>query len=249
MIVIVGDTHDDVLYFETVLANKKQEIILDLFKISTGTIFSQEALVIRDMSTNVLASSVLTYLIQTRIVDLVICVGKCISISDSLKPGDVALSTNVIDANVDLSMFKDVGMAEIPGFSREFMVQDNLFNYLGENLAKRARIDYNGVTYLSTDNMSKDMIEFLKKHKTIFSEDEEKFVIDHNSAGVAMAATLGGVPFICAKVIEYGIDHTNNLKTYTNVLTRYIDLGKGVIQTINNIGRSDVQERTTYEQY
>ena len=249
MIVIVGDTHDDVLYFETVLANKKQEIILDLFKISTGTIFSQEALVIRDMSTNVLASSVLTYLIQTRIVDLVICVGKCISISDNLRPGDVALSTNVIDANVDLSMFKDVGMAEIPGFSREFKVQDNLFNYLGENLAKRARIDYNGVTYLSTDNMSKDMIEFLKKHKTIFSEDEEKFVIDHNSAGVALAATLNGVPFICAKIIEYGIDHSNNLKTYTNVLTRYIDLGKGVIQTINNIGRSDVQERTTYEQY
>ncbi|MBR4378114.1 MAG: hypothetical protein IKP50_04480 [Bacilli bacterium] len=249
MIVIVGDTHDDVLYFETVLANKKQEIILDLFKIQTGTIFSQEALVIRDMSTNVLASSVLTYLIQTRIVDLVICVGKCISISDSLKPGDVAVSTKVIDANVDLSMFKDVGMAQIPGFSREFKVQDNLFSYLAENLEKRVRIDFNGVTYLSSDNMSKDMIEFLKKHKTMFAEDEEKFVLDHNSAGVALAATLNGVPFICAKVIEYGIDHSENLKTYANVLTRYIDLGKGVIQTINNIGRSDIQERTAYEQY
>lgn len=249
MIVIVGDTHDDVLYFETVLANKKQEIILDLFKIQTGTIFSQEVLVLHNMSTNLLASSVLTYLIQTRIVDLVICVGKCISISENLKAGDVALSKNVIDANVDLSMFKDVGMAEIPGFSREFSVQDNLFNYLSESLGKRARINTDSVTYLSSDNMSKDMIEFLKKHKTLFNENEVNFVLDHNSSGIALAATLSGVPFICAKVIEYGIDHSNNLKTYANVLTRYIDLGKGVIQTINDIGRSDIQERNSYEQY
>ena len=249
MIVIVGDTHDDVLYFETILANKKQEVILDLFKIQTGTLFSQEALVLHDMSTNLLASSVLTYLIQTRIVDLVICVGKCISISEHLKAGDIALSTNVIDANVDLSMFKDVGMAEIPGFSREFPVQDNLYRYLADNLGKRPRIELHGATYLSSDNMSKDMIEYLKKHKTLFNENEPSFVLDHNSAGIALASVLGGVPFICAKVIEYGIDHSNNLKTYTNVLTRYIDLGKGVIQTINDIGRSDVQERNAYEQY
>ena len=81
MIVIIGDTHDDVLYFETVLANKKQEVILDRFKVSIGTIFSQDVLVIRDMVTNVLSSSILTHIIDTKIVDLVVCVGKCLAVS------------------------------------------------------------------------------------------------------------------------------------------------------------------------
>ena len=242
MIVIIGDTHDDVLYFETVLANKKYETILDRFKVSRGTIFSQEVLVIRDMVTNVLTSSVLTNIIDTHIVDLVISIGKCVAISENLKPGDIALSSNVIDANVDLSMFKDVGMAEIPGFSREFPVQEDIYGYLAENLGKRPKIDFHRVSYLSTDNMSQDMMNFLKTHKTMFSNADARFVVDHNSAGIALACTLCGVPFISAKVIENGFDHTNTLKTYTNVLSRYIDLGKGIIETINNIGRSDILE-------
>ena len=242
MIVIIGDTHDDVLYFETVLANKKYETILDRFKVSRGTIFSQEVLVIRDMVTNVLTSSVLTNIIDTHIVDLVISIGKCVAISENLKPGDIALSSNVIDANVDLSMFKDVGMAEIPGFSREFPVQEDIYGYLAENLGKRPKIDFHRVSYLSTDNMSQDMMNFLKTHKTMFANADARFVVDHNSAGIALACTLSGVPFISAKVIENGFDHTNTLKTYTNVLSRYIDLGKGIIETINNIGRSDILE-------
>lgn len=240
MIVIVGDTHDDVLYFETVLANKKQEIILDRFKVSRGTIFSLEVMVIRDMVTNVLASSVLTHIIDRNIVDLVISVGKCVAVSDNLKAGDIALSSVIYDANVDLSMFKDVGMAEIPGFSRDFSVQEDIIGYIGENLGKRPKIDFQRVSYLSTDNMSLDMMNFLKANKTIFSSTEERFVVDHNSAGIALACMLNAVPFVSVKVIERGFDHTNNLKTYSNVLSRYIDLGKGVIETINNIGRSDI---------
>ncbi len=247
MIVIVGDTHDDVLYFDTVLLNKKREIMLDRFNVSVGTIFSQDVLVIRDMVTNVLTSSVITHIIDTRIVDLVICVGKCIAVSDNLKGGDIALSSNIIDANVDLSIFKDVGMAEIPGFSREFSVQEDIKGYLAENLMKRPKVDLHRVNYLSTDNMSNDMIKFLKEHKTMFSSSDEQFVIDHNSAGVALACTLHGVPFISAKVVDHNIDHSNNLKTYTNFLSRYIDLGKVVIDTTNNIGRSDILEGYDYE--
>ena len=242
MIVIVGDTHDDVLYYETVLANRKDSTILDRFRISTGTIFSQKVIVIRDMATSVLTSSVLMHILDNEDVDLVIGVGKCLSINDQLKHGDIALSNSVIDANVDLSIFRDVGMAQIPGFSREFLVQDDIFGYLSENIEKRPNIDYFKTSYLSTDNMSTDMIDFLKKNKTMFSKNDEKYVVDHNSAGIAVACNLKNVPFIIAKVIEVGLDNSQNLKTYSQVLTRYIDLGKGIISTINDIGRSDILE-------
>ena len=242
MIIIVGDTHDDVLYFETVLANRKDRTLLDRFRVSTGTIFSQKVTVIRDMATSVLTGSVLMHLMDNEDVDLVIGVGKCISISDGLKHGDIALSSNIIDVNVDLSIFKDVGMSQIPGFSRDFLVQDDIFGYLADNIEKRPNIDYFRTSYLSTDNMSVDMIDFLRNNKTLFAKADEKFVIDHNSAGIALACNLKDVPFIMAKVIETGLDNSQNLKTYTQVLSRYIDLGKGIVSTINDIGRSDILE-------
>ena len=243
MIVILGDTHDDVLYFETVLANKREEMIMNRFKLSIGTIFSQGVIVVSGMSTSVLTSAVLTYILNNYYIDLVFNVGKCLSASDRAKPGNIALSTEVIDANVDLSIFKDVGMAEIPGFSREFSVQNDIFEYLAQALENRPNIDYHRAIYLSTDNLSKDMVDYLKDNKSLFSsKGDEHFVIDHNSSGVAVACALKSVPFIVAKVIEHGLDHTQNLATYSNVLSRYIDLGKGVISTINNIGRSDILE-------
>ena len=242
MIVILGDTKDDVLYFETVLANKKEEIIMNRFKVSVGTIFSQGVIVLNGMSTSILTSAVLTYILNNYYIDLVINVGKCISASDNAKAGHIALSAEVIDANVDLSIFKDVGMSQIPCFSREFAVQSDIFHYLAEALENRPNIDYHRTIYLSTDNMSPDMVKYLRENKTMFYRSDEHFVIDHNSSGVAVACALKNVPFISAKVIENGLDHTQDLKTYSTVLSRYIDLGKGVISTINNIGRSDILE-------
>jgi len=242
MIVIIGDTHDDVLYYETILANKREEIILNRFKIYIGTIFSQGVIVVRDMSTSILTSAVLSHILDNYYIDLVIAIGKCVGISEGFKPGHIALSSNVIDANVDLSIFRDVGMAQIPGFSREFSVQEDIFGYLAENLEKRPNIDFYRTNFLSTDNMSEDMVKFLKEHKTMFGKADEKFVIDHNSSGIAVACTLKGIPFIICKVVENELAKTQSLSSYTNVLNRYIDLGKGVISTINNIGRSDILE-------
>ena len=242
MIVIVGDSQDDVLYFETVLANKKEEFIMNRFKLSIGTIFSQGVIVLSGMSTSILTSAVLTYILNNYYVDLVINVGRCLNASDKVKPGNIALSSEVIDANVDLTIFKDVGMAQIPGFSREFTVQDDIFHYVAQALENRPNIDYEKAVYISTDNMSIDMVNYLKNHNTMFNRNTEHFVIDSNSSGVAVACALKSVPFIVVKVIESTFDQTSNLKTYSQVLQRYIDLGKAVISTINNIGRSDILE-------
>ena len=139
-------------------------------------------------------------------------------------------------------MFKDIGLSQIPGFDREFIVQDDILGYIASSLGKRERIDFHKVTFLSSDNLSSDMLNYLKENHTIFAKSDEQFVIDHNSSGVAIASTLRSIPFIVVKVIENKIDQSSSLDTYSNVLSSYIDLGKAVITTINNIGRSDILE-------
>ena len=242
MIVIVGETHDDILYFESVLANRKEETILNRYKISIGTIFSQEAIIVHELYTSILASAVLMSILSTYYVDLVISVGRCMSVSPEIKNGDIVISSKIIDVNVDLTMFNDVSMAQIPGFERDFNVQDDIVGYISKGLDIRASVDYHKAIFLSTDNMSKAMCDTLINQKNIFALENELLVIDQNSSGIAVASSLKGVPFIAVKVAENNLAVANNLESYSRVLARYIDLGKAVMSTINDIGRSDVLE-------
>ena len=242
MIVIVGETHDDILYFESVLANKREETMLNRFKISIGTIFSQEVIIVHELYTSVLASAVLTYVLNKYYVDLVVSVGRCVSVTKRVKNGDIVVSKKVIDVGVDLTMFNDVALSQIPGYNRDFVVQDDILTYISQGLDKRVSIDYHQAIFLSTDNMSKEMTNSLVEKRNIFALDNENLVIDHSSAGIALACGLRSVPFIVLKVAENDLSVSNNLKTYSLVLSRYIDLGKAVVATINDISRSDILE-------
>lgn len=242
MIVIVGETHDDILYFDSVLANRREETLLNRYKISVGTIFSQEVLIVHELYTSILSSAVLMSILREYYVDLVISVGRCMIVSDEIKNGDIVVSSKIIDANVDMTMFNDVATGQIPGFDRDFEVQDDIKYYLSQGLERRTTVDYHHAIFLSTDNMSKQMCDFLIERKNIFALENELLVIDQNSSGVAVASHLCDVPFIVIKVAENNLSVANNLESYSLVLSRYIDLGKAVISTINDIGRSDILE-------
>ena len=242
MIVIVGETHDDILYFDSVLANRREETLLNRYKISVGTIFSQEVLIVHELYTSILSGAVLMSILREYYVDLVISVGRCMIVSDEIKNGDIVVSSKIIDANVDMTMFNDVATGQIPGFDRDFEVQDDIKYYLSQGLERRTTVDYHHAIFLSTDNMSKQMSDFLKERKNIFALENELLVIDQNSSGVAVASYLCDVPFIVIKVAENNLSVANNLESYSLVLSRYIDLGKAVISTINDIGRSDILE-------
>ena len=242
MIVIIGETHDDILYFDSVLANRREETILEKYKVSIGTIFSQDALIAHDVFSSSLASAILMNICDKYYVDLIISVGRCMSVSNGINNGDIIVSKRVIDANVDLTMFATVVAGQIPGFERDFMVQDDLIEYISKGLERRISINYHLATFLSSSNMSNDMVNHLKNKKEAFSLGNDLIVIDQNSAGVAVVSQLKNVPFISVKVAENNLAVANNLDSYVSVLDKYIDLGKAVISTINDISRSDILE-------
>ena len=72
MIMIVGSQHDDILYFESVITNKREETVLGKFKVTIGTIFNQAVLLVDQMKTNYLSSALTLYLIEKYFVILVI---------------------------------------------------------------------------------------------------------------------------------------------------------------------------------
>ena len=116
MIMIMGSQHDDILYFESVMTNKKEETVLGKFKVTTGTIFNQAVLVVDGIKTNYLSSALTLYLVEKYFVILVLVVGRCISFSEDIKPLEIAISKNVIAGDVDQVNEENVKMGQIPGF-------------------------------------------------------------------------------------------------------------------------------------
>ncbi len=240
MVVIMGATNDDVLYFERALYNRHEETYFGRFKASVGTYFNQEALVIGNMYGSILASAVLTHILEKHHIDLVFIVGKCYGVDNQTKNGDIVISSKIIDVNVDLSTVKEVGIGEIPGFQKEFMVQVDIIKYLKKNVSKRAYVSSYNAVYLSSDNLSEENKKVLSDNRSLFGITDERIVVDYNSSGAALACTLRDVPYISIKVVENKFDQESNVKHYLNVLDRYIDLGKSVVSTIGDIGRNDV---------
>lgn len=239
MIAIVGSTHDDILYFESIMGNKEKGVMFNRFETIVGTIFNQEVLLIHGISTSLLASSVITRLIDKQYISLVIVVGKCISISSKYKTGDLVISNRIIDVNVDLTSNANVSIAQIPGFKRDFNVQNDVLHYLEEGINKRTYVSSHIVSFLSSDNLSNETFNFLKENRSIFGSSDN-YVVDATSAGVALACTLCDTPFISIKVVERQLDKPDNSEDYLQVLESYINLGKSVVSTIGDIGRNDI---------
>ena len=86
MIMIIGSQHDDILYFESVITNKREELVMGKFKVTIGTIFNQAVMLVDQVKTNYLSSALTLYLIEKYFVILVLVVGRCIAYSKDLKP-------------------------------------------------------------------------------------------------------------------------------------------------------------------
>ena len=235
MILIIGSAHDDILYFDAIMSNKKKEMILNKFDASIGTIFNQDVLLVYNSFTSLLSSSIVSHILTKYYIDLVIVVGKCLSLSKDLKLGDIVTATRVINANIDLLEKRNVVVGQIPNCPRDFKCSLDVNTYIIEGLNRRTYTTAKNATFLSSDTK----MSILNDNKNLFNLNDSH-VIDFNSGGIALACYLHQVPFTSVKVVEQVYGEENNIDSYLKVLDKYVALGKGIVSAIGDIGRNDV---------
>ena len=64
MIMIIGSQHDDILYFESIMSNKRTETVLDKYTVTIGTIFNQSVVLVDQVKTNYISSILTLHLIE-----------------------------------------------------------------------------------------------------------------------------------------------------------------------------------------
>ena len=241
MIMIIGSQHDDILYFESVMSNKRQETVLDKYTVTIGTIFNQSVILVDQVKTNYLSSALVLYLIEKYLVFLIFNVGRCIAFTHDIKPLEIAISRRIIPGDVDQVNEDNIKFGQIPGFEQTFVCQEDVINYLSIAFEKRTYSSYRLSNFVSSsvDYHRVEQVNQLKEceHLLGFSN---YIVFDCNSAGVALAATLKKIAYISVKVVERYIDGPNNISTYIKSLKEYTNIGKAIVTCIGDIGHNEI---------
>ena len=219
MIMIIGSQHDDILYFESVMSNKREEIVLDKYKVTIGTIFNQSVVLVDQVKTNYLSSMLTLYLIDKYFIFLIFVVGRCVAFTHDLKPGDIVMSKRIVAGDVDQVNEDNIKLGQIPGFDQAFVCQDDVIGYLSSAFEKRTYSAFKIANFVSTsiDYHRAEQVSYLKECEHVLGF-ANNVVLDCNSAGVALACAVRRIAFVSVKVVERYIDGPKNIQTYLKSL-------------------------------
>ncbi len=241
MIIILGSTHDDILYFESVMTNRHDETLFEKYPLEYGTIFNQEVVLCYDIYTSYESGIIANYLLQKHFVVLCIVVGRCVAYSSDIKMGDIAIATGVVFGDVNQIKESNSQLGQIPHLPRELPASDEVITYLEQALEKRSFSRHDQTLYVCGSSIldTVERIKHLVMNDNIFGR-KEKVVFDCTSGGVFLAATLYNIPVVGIKVVEKKIDEKSSVDNYINVLKQYSGVGRAVVTCIGDIGRNDI---------
>ena len=241
MIVILGSTHDDILYFESIMSNKKEVSVMNRFPAIMGNIFNQETILVYNVYSNYVSSVVTSYLNERYFVLLVFNVGKVIALNNDLSNGDIVVSKKCYLGDVDLTDNTNTNIGEIPEFPAYYETQFDVIDSLENSLEIRTLIPNKVGTYISLnkDLYSRDQLNDICAEDAVFGENKN-IVLDSTLGGVCVACAIQKIPFVAVKVVYKRIGEKTSAKEYANVLKSYTGVGKAIVTCIGNISRNDI---------
>ena len=129
MILIIGSTKDDTLYFDSVLTQKREERLFNYVNLTFGKIFNQEVVLVNGVQTSYLSSAVVSYLMDKYFIILTIVVGKCTAFSKDLEIGDIVLSRRLFIGDVDLVEETNSSIGQLPNFPFNYDTPNDIIEY------------------------------------------------------------------------------------------------------------------------
>ena len=246
MIVIIGNTHDDVLYFESKLRNKKEETILNKFPYITGTIFSQKVCVIYGGYTNYISASIVSSILAKNYVELVINVGRCTSCDDETKTGNIIVSNQTYLGEVNQIGIENAILGQVPTCPQFYPTDSYVLELMIDSINKVVKnVTFKPATIISIEKIVhyKKDIEGISSASGIVFGNNKGLVIDSSTGGIALSCYLNNIPYISVEVVDGKLDETITIDGYIDVLKRYSDIGKSITTFIGEISRKEIVAR------
>jgi len=242
MILLMGNNRDDLLYFETVINNRKDETVLGKYPVMIGTIANQAVMLLKGVYTNVLSSLITSYLIEKYYILFVIRIGRVSTLSNTLNNGDVVVEKTVKALDVDITDLQGTQLGQMPGFDTEFELKNEIYSTIVDSFVKRTSIIVKDCVALSnnTHYTNPDQVKPMIFDEKIMSEEINSVVFDSEAFGIATACQIYDIPYVGIGVILNHIGEEFDTNGYVTVLKQYANIGKAVVNAIGEIGSNEV---------
>lgn len=242
MILLVGNNHDDVLYFETRMTEKTVETVYKKYRVVVGNIAGQRVVLVENVYTNIVSSLIVSYLIEKYTILFVIKIGKALTATKKLKNGDVTVSRKVIASDVNVSDLQGTELGQIPGFATAFETSYDLAMMFVKAFEQYSFADVKLVSVVSSNvhQHSLDSLKDLIHEDHILTESIDSTIFDSEAYGIGYACSLHDIPFCCINVILNHVGEKFSADNYIRVLNKYSVVGKAVTSIISGFADNDV---------
>ncbi len=243
MILIVGSTKDDIIFFEAKIKNRKREnIISDDFHLITGNLFNQKIGILYNAHSSYLSEIVVYEIIKKYHVILVINVGYASGYTPDLKTGDCVIIRQLFFGDVNFTKMNHNKLGQIPSQPQAFLCDPYLTEIFISIADEIPGISFKTGSLLSINKVpeSRKDLEEVAFENTALGENRN-VLVDSEGAGCALACHLLDVPCLAIKVCERNIDSRLTVEHYFKVLEKYPYIGRAVASLIGEISRRDVK--------
>ena len=237
MIVLIGSSHDDRIFFESLITQRRKERILKLFDASYGKLFGQ------DVYTNYRAQAVCQYLIEKYFVILVLSVGTCRGFSPERNRNDVVVSRTVVLSDVNQVPTLGGRWGELRELGERLESSQQVLSFLLPILKQRLFTPNYEADFVSSSHFytKKEELEPRRLHGRLFGL-ERNIALDCTLGGIGVACSLYHVPFIALKVVEGNYAEPIDVNDYASILQKEAEVGRVVVNVINDISQSYILE-------
>ncbi len=214
MILILGSSEDDILYFVNRMHVTATEEFAHRTKAHVGEFARQQIVVSHTGNTMMMSSLMAGILIEKYHPYLVVNVGHAYSISPLLKQGDLFLAERVYLGQVDLTPISGkLRFGQVPGASLFTHSEDMCLNILEMHNNREANKKMvRGFIVTSNQLMTTidDVKGLIGKHyKTV----NGIIATDTEVGGIAVACQFFDVPLVCLKAITYEVGNQEQFVT------------------------------------
>lgn len=214
MILLLGTTPDDILYYKNRMKITKRGFIHDDHPYFVGTFAAKEICLTYTGNSNLMSAVITSYMIKTFEPYLVIMIGSLYSASSKLKQGDLFIAERLYMGDVDYASFEDLHFAQALHMLSYYTTDDQYIKYI-ETLNSQSH-NYTLVRG-PLISMNKFYVDLEAAKKVI--KKQEHFLggataFDTEAGGTVAACNFYQTPWLLLKSISYEIGNDKQVISF-----------------------------------
>lgn len=205
MILIIGTTKDDILYYMNRMRIKEEGKIAPLYPYYVGKLANKDVCLTYTGYSNISSAVIASYMIEKFTPYLVLMTGAVSTLNPKAKQSDLFLAEKIYLGDVDFTSYEGLKYGQIKDLPPFFSSDEDYIRMIETINSKTENRHLLRGPLISTNIFFHDEKFATKIIKERYGNIETMTVFDTEAGGIAAACAIYSVPFLLLKVVNYHV--------------------------------------------